>query len=76
MKQIAVSQIQKKIPEILSVIHAGETISVTFKGREVAKLVPPENHMETARKKLAQLRKTAKIGDVLSPIDAAWEAME
>ena len=43
----------------------------------MAKLVPPDNNlMETARKKLALLRKTAIAGDVLSPIEDEWEALK
>jgi antitoxin (DNA-binding transcriptional repressor) of toxin-antitoxin stability system len=76
MKQIAISRIQKKIPEVLSAIQSGDAISITFKGREVAKLVPPDFGMVTARKKLEQIRKTAFVGDVLSSIDEEWEAMK
>ena len=35
-----------------------------------------ENMMESARKALEELRKTAFVGDVLSPITEDWEAME
>ncbi len=76
MKSTDITQIEKNIPEVLSTIQAGGIISVTLKGREVAKLVPPDNIMETARKKLALLRKTAVVDDVLSPVEDEWEAMK
>ncbi|MCP4108094.1 MAG: type II toxin-antitoxin system prevent-host-death family antitoxin [Desulfobacteraceae bacterium] len=78
MKSLVITQIEKNIPKILSTIQAGEMISVTFKGREVARLVPPtmDNIMETARKKLALLRKTAVVGDVSSPLDDEWKAVK
>ncbi len=77
MKSAEITQIEKNIPELLSTIQAGRMISVTFKGREVARLVPPDNNiMETARKKLALLRKTAVVGDVLSPTEDEWEVLK
>lgn len=42
----------------------------------LGKLVPAENSMEKAEKRLDQLRKTAVVGDIISPIDAEWEAIK
>ena len=62
--------------EIFRKIKADEVIMITSLGREVAKLVPPDNEMEKAGRKLRELRKTAVVGDVLSPVGEGWEAMK
>jgi len=43
------------------------------RGTEIAKLVPPDYARIAARKALEELRETAIVDDVLSPIDAEWE---
>jgi antitoxin (DNA-binding transcriptional repressor) of toxin-antitoxin stability system len=62
--------------EIFRKVEAGEVIMIISQGREVAKLVPPDNEMEKARRMLEELRKTAVVGDVLSPVAEEWEAMK
>jgi prevent-host-death family protein len=60
--------------EVLKKIERGAVISITSRGREIARLVPPENSMKQAREKLKALRRTAIVKDVLSPLDEDWEA--
>ncbi len=76
METIAVSELRANLMQILKRIQSGQSITITSRGQEIARLVPPENSREKARQALKKLRKTAKIGDVLSPIDADWEAMK
>ena len=40
----------------------------------LARLVPVEDERATARRALDRLAQNAEVGDVLSPIDADWDA--
>ncbi|MDM8537515.1 hypothetical protein QUF70_12220 [Desulfobacterales bacterium HSG17] len=73
MENITITDIPQKVSYVLTKIQAGEPISVTFKGKKIAKLVPPDYSKLTARKKLEQLRKTAFVGDIVSPLDEKWK---
>lgn len=76
MESIALNQIQENIDEFLEKIRKGNFFMITFEGREIGKFVPADDVRKNARKKLEQLRKTAVVEDVLSPIDEEWEAMK
>lgn len=76
METIAVSELRANLMQVLKRIQTGARITITSRGKEIAVLVPPENSIEKARMALKELRKTAKIGDVLSPVDVDWEAMK
>ncbi len=39
-------------------------------------LVPVETEMASSRNALKKLRKTAYVGDVVSPVNEKWESME
>ena len=68
METIAVSELRANLMRVLQRVEKGGRITITARGREVACLVPPEDSMEKARKSLKELRKTALIGDVVSPL--------
>ncbi len=76
MDTISIDEINDHVPELITKIQTGEIISVTLKGLEIAKLVPPDYSFRVARKRLEALRKTAVIGDILSPINEKWDAAE
>jgi len=38
----------------------------------IARIVPDKAKRERAKKKLARLRETAKVGDVTSPVKLKW----
>lgn len=61
---------------ILQQVRNGEIISLTQRGTEIARLVPPDFVQLATQQRLEELRKTAVIGDVLSPIDEEWEVMK
>jgi len=46
------------------------------RGHEVARLVPPEKKMVKSRKMLEKLRKTAYVGDVVSPHSEDWKVLK
>lgn len=74
MQSIAVSELRANLMKILKRIERGSSIAITSRGRVVAKLIPAEESRKTAEEKLARIRKTAKIQDVVSPIEENWKA--
>ncbi len=73
MEKVAVSEFRANLVSFLKRVEKGEVIALTSRGHEVAKIIPPDNKSENARNALKKLRKTAIIGDVLSPIEEEWE---
>ncbi len=73
MRTVAVSELRDNLMSFIKKVQSGENIIVTSRGNEVAKLVPVENKKQIAKEKLNKLRKTAYVGDVLSPIFEEWE---
>ena len=74
MDSIAVSDFRANIMKVLKQIEHGASLDITSRGKVVAKLVPPDYTRTLARGKLDLLRETAKVYDVLSPVDGKWEA--
>jgi len=74
MISIGISEFRSNMNSVLQKVQKGEVVTLTAHGAEVAKLVPPDFAQLAARQKLQQLRQTAVVGDVLSPLDEAWKA--
>jgi prevent-host-death family protein len=74
MESVGVSQFRERLPYFMEKVKNGATITITSRGRVVARLVPVENERAAARRFLDRLAQTAEVGNVLSPIDAEWEA--
>lgn len=69
MQSIAVSELRGNLMKILKDIEHGSSLDITYRGRVVAKLVPPDFTRKLARKKLIEIGKKAKINNVIFPID-------
>ncbi len=76
MLSIGISEFRAKMNLILRRVQNGEIVSLTSRGAEVARLVPPDFAQATARQELERLRQTAVVGDVLSPLAEPWDAAE
>ncbi len=76
MEKVAVSEFRANLVSFLKRVEKGEVIALTSRGHEIAKIIPPDNKTENARNALKKLRKTAILGDVLSPIDEEWEELK
>ena len=76
MVQVAVSEFREHLNKYLKAVQQGETLVLTSRNREIAKITAPDDNQEAARKKLGELRKTATVGDVLSGTGEAWKASE
>ncbi|CAB1062336.1 hypothetical protein D1BOALGB6SA_7112 [Olavius sp. associated proteobacterium Delta 1] len=76
MESIAVSKLRENMVLFLNKVQLGESITITSRGTEIALLVPIKNKKEVSRNALKQLRKTAVVGDVVSPIEDEWKALK
>jgi prevent-host-death family protein len=76
MESIGVSKLRENIVLFLNKVQQGESIAITSRGTEIAMLIPIENKKEVSRNGLKQLRKTAIVGDVVSPIEEEWKALK
>jgi len=73
MQSIAVSDLRANLMKVLKNIEKGSSILITSRGKAVAKIIPPDEPIKMAQNKLTEIRKTAKIHDILSPINENWE---
>lgn len=74
MQSIAVSDLRANLMKVLKNIEKGSSIMITSRGKAVAKLVPADESVKLAENKIARLSETAKINDIISPIDEKWTA--
>lgn len=74
MDDVKLTELRQKLPTYLKQVQRGRTLRITSRGRVVARLLPPEDTIEAARARLAELRKTARVGDVIAPTGERWRA--
>ncbi|MEI6209136.1 MAG: type II toxin-antitoxin system prevent-host-death family antitoxin [Desulfuromonadales bacterium] len=75
MLEVSVTTFRKHIPDYLGKVRKGEDISLTSRGKVIARLVPPVDERLSAQEQLAALRGgVIHIGDITSPIEVEWEA--
>lgn len=75
MQVVNITEFRANLLKYLEKANAGEHISVTTNGRLLATITPPVNQKELAKKRLGELAKTAKLHDVISPIEEDWDAL-
>lgn len=75
MEHVNITEFRARLRDYLSHANSGQTISILSRGKEIARLLPPEPKAKDAKKTLARWRKTCRIGDVVSPIDTEWSAL-
>jgi prevent-host-death family protein len=77
MDSVSISELRQHIAEYVEQVHAGAEIIVTRGGEPVARMVPVVDRRQEAESYLARLRKTAVVGDVVSPVfENDWDAMK
>lgn len=74
MAKVNITELRQNLPAYVARVREGETIEVTVRGRVIARIVPEVDRQAAARKWLKALRKTARVGDVMSPSGEVWEA--
>ncbi len=73
METVAISELRANLMKFINEVKNGSSIKVTSRGKIVAKIVPPDISKKNAIKELKELRKTAILKDVVSPIDENWK---
>ena len=73
MIKVAISEFRAQMPKYLSQVSKGNTILLTSHGQEISEIKQPVNHQESAKTQLAQIAKSAKIGDITSPVVEDFE---
>jgi len=76
METVGVNTLRKNLSGLLKKVEDGESIAITSRGHEIALLVPPESKIEKARRASEELRETAFVGDVITPVTEEWELLK
>ena len=75
METIGVSKLRENLLFYMNKVQQGQSITITSCGNKIAMLVPFKNETETSRIALRNLRKTAYVRDIVSPIEELWKAI-
>ena len=75
MLNVNVTELRCHLPEYLKKVRAGEEVTVTSRGKIIARLVPEVDETAAARQRLDALRGQCVVRDVISPLDVEWEAL-
>lgn len=70
------TELRQNLASYLVKVQGGEEVKISLHGKVIARLVPEEDESARAKAELAEIRKTAWIGDVISPIamNVKWTA--
>ena len=74
MPKVKVTELRQNLRACLVERQEGKEIEVTSRGKVIARIVAGSETHEQARARLLAARKRCRIGDVLSPTGAAWDA--
>lgn len=74
MSNVNVTELRQNLPAYLADVKKGKELKITVHGKVIARIVPEIDAKDAARKRLAALRAKCKVGDVISPTDAKWNA--
>lgn len=74
---ISATEFKAKCLSLLDrVFSTGETIQITKRGKVVAELGPPEKHTEAPAKPGFAKGRLKITGDILSPLEEPWDALQ
>jgi prevent-host-death family protein len=74
MHEVNITELRNHLPKYLSDVTKGDEILVTSHGKVIARILPPMDMRQEAKKRLCDLRKICKVGDVIAPIEDPWQA--
>ena len=74
MAKVNVTELRQNLPAYLVEAQKGKEIEVTSRGKVIARIVSGSETHDEARTRLLAARKRCRIGDILSPTGAAWNA--
>jgi prevent-host-death family protein len=73
MREVGAFEAKTHLSELLSAVEAGETVTITRRGKPIAQLVPMATDRAAAMKRLVALREhvrgTVTVEDILSARD-------
>ena len=72
--EVNVTELRQNLPAYLAEVKAGKEIEVTSRGKVIARIVPGGDARQEAKERLLAVRKHCRVGDVLSPTGAQWDA--
>ena len=61
MATVSISEVRKRLSELVRAAERGESVSITRRGKEVARIVPPEQRPRKPLPDLTEFRKSIKI---------------
>ena len=73
METVGVSQFRENLLKFLRQVERGEKLTITSRGRALARVVPMDEDMKSARSSLRKLGDEAHIGDVISSIESGQQ---
>ena len=71
---VNVTELRQNLPTYLAGVRKGREIEVTSRGKVIARIVAGGDSREEACERLLAARKRCKVGDVVSPTGAEWDA--
>jgi len=72
--EVNVTELRQNLPAYLAGAQKGTEIEVTSRGKVIARIVAGGNPHQEARDRLRAARKHCRVGDVVSPTGAQWDA--
>ncbi|MDO8909778.1 MAG: type II toxin-antitoxin system prevent-host-death family antitoxin [Pseudohongiella sp.] len=75
MMTINISELRANLLKYLDKANHGEQITVTTNGKVIATICAPFDQKAVAKAQLAELAVSAKIHDVVSPVETQWDAL-
>lgn len=74
MNAVNITELRQHLPAYLKQVQAGQEIAITLHGKTIARIVPDSDvsPREAATARLATLRGTMIVGDVLTPLNEEW----
>ena len=73
MREVNVTELRNHLQSYLGQVQKGDELLITLRGKVVARLVPGADERAAARERLEVLRRKCRVGDVISPVEEAWE---
>ena len=75
MDEVSITELRQQLPSYLGRVAKGATVVVTLHGKPIAKIGPIQDRRAEAARRIEAMRETARVGDLVSPIDADWKAL-
>ncbi len=75
MRDVHVTDLRSHLPSYLAEVQNGEELRVLSRGKVIARIVPEVDVADAARRRILAARDKARVDDVMTPLDVAWDAL-